>query len=93
MSDIDPRLTELAANQRALRDAMLALFYLRAKHDAEAGEVPPTLTRRIQDLSDALLRSAAAMNRLRNQRLLDDATNRSDEALAEAEVATLLIGA
>jgi hypothetical protein len=33
------------------------------------------------------------MNRLRNQRLLDDATNRSDEALAEAEVATLLIGA
>ncbi len=73
-------------HHQALRDALLAVLFIRAKLRAELGAVPVEIQRRVTELVAALGECTAAMQRQRTARAVEQASERAAEALAGAEV-------
>lgn len=73
-------------HRESLRNALLAVLFLRAKLRAETGAVPAEIQQRIDELSGALGDCTIAINRLRTRRAIEQVGERANHALAAAEV-------
>ncbi len=75
----------------SIRQALKALLYLQAKVEAEIGAVPPDLSQRVKQLTRALCSCIAQINDLRARKIVDEAAQRADIALAAVEVEQALL--
>jgi hypothetical protein len=84
--NVDDAIQNHEEQRDALREALAALLFLRAKSTAETGTVPAELRKQLRRLQHALCGCSERLIKLQHERLTVMATSRADAALARLEV-------